>query len=445
MQTFFNKQSSASPWTAHSPGVVAIGAIGSALIAIVLLIWSCVEMNSEGFALVSFMFQIDAGTNPDQVEPQAVCYAQIISAVAMLICATLGIVAAHIDKEDTQKMLLCMYYGGGAILAVFMFAFALSCFQYESAVGPVAVRQGEEFCNASFHETLAAQLDGCGETWHTGADVGTCGVECQSRVERLKLMGGCPLLEALCHKFEYIEVGQGNCYVPSTTATGEAVLPQTWQAQFSESPGNPAGSTCQRVCDSMTRCVGYAVSDECGDAVRGLPKCRFGGPRPCRSGDGAPQDCRITSEEAPVLMPIIVLPSGSQSSEGFHDNEVATNWTAIPGDALAQTDGPSVSGSSGASDPTYTCYRKDTPLLIHETIAWSTSSAILLLFAGFIMAAASLCGCMMQYSLVTRRQGAKGAGALCSKMLCFGACAKEESNKSGRFGELTETDEDASE
>jgi len=183
-------------------------------------------------------------------------------------------------------------------------------------------------------------------------------------------------------------------------------------------------SSCRSVCDAMTRCVGYADTP-CS------PSCR----------------CRIASEEAPPATLVLTGGYGTDNRTAYLANlgvnrGVAVQWIAIPGNQLAQTDGPSVSGSSGetttysAYDPTYTCRRKDTPLLIHETIGWSTSSAILLLVAGSIMAAGSLCGCMMQYSLVTRRQGAKGAGALFSKMLCFGACAKAESDKSGRFGEL---------
>jgi len=288
-----------------------------------------------------------------------------------------------------------------------------------------------------------------------------CGGNCRSRLDLLQRMGGCRLLDRLCHRFAYSEVGEGFCLVDGTA--GALALAPAIRAGANETVSE---SCCQWACDTRVGCAGFAR-------------------------ETSNQTCLLISPQAPPRIELRELTEEEAheyeaifNPEGEDHNAEGKGEDQGNGDSEGKVDGKG-SGQAAphkkaahkivdAVDPTsceglswappvaawpiltplrisgsdkqagVMCYRKSTPLFIHGFLQISTMIGLLSFCSCAVLFVATTCGCCLQYTLVTRRKGSKGAGALVSKMMC--PCLVVRSTRNRKFGHsLIDDDEEEEE
>lgn len=272
--------------------------------------------------------------------------------------------------------MLCIYFYGTAIVAgLYIMAFCCNL-SLEGSMIPIMDRQGKEFCNATFHEVLSSQLN-CPGPNTTFA----CGEECARRRDILAEMGGCPLLNAMCSNYEYLNVGTGDC-----VATAGWVVSFEGVAMFlSPARQEVPQAECQRFCNADIQCVGFYHE--------------------------SPGVCVLATSQPPAL-----------GAFGWWHRD--TVWTQ---GSISQAHGVPWLPTADA-----TCYSKDTPGFVVTAGNTARRTAWLTLFAGVVLTMAAICGCALQYTLATRSKGKKGFGGLFAKMLC--PCGNQ-GNRTDKFDE----------
>lgn len=411
---------------------------------------------------LSRMISVDTGSH----QMEAMFVALYVACAAMLISGILGVTAVY----WASKYVMANYILLNSLLAVWMVFSYAYCTMLSELVAPVSARQGAEFCNVAMHPTYFKEL-GCNTTvddlaWDLYPR--NCEIDCQSRVQMLRKMGGCNFLRNLCYDHVYSDVGKGTCITKpiNNTTLGAVLHPNRFLSQdvgtvqdvvhISTSqtlPGKtvdqlvanqmPSGATlpagiaqgkngqagsvpvldtmqhnmphfsgntrnvlslesishcCQRVCDRQKLCTGYYYgrSDE---------GCYLITPSPIPSS--APPDCKGVRLSTSVAANVSgITPSIRRA---FPDD---------PKDVFAADSAySSVVGSD--SQQGFRCFRKE--LIPRLTRSLGRFCLELLVGIGtcvVLMLLSTICACHLQYSLITRRQGRKGALALLKKMHC---------------------------
>lgn len=375
------KMSSEPDCQAHNIGMVMCGAAFVILAGLKIIVWCAVVIHMDGFNTALRMADESIGN------PTAGITATIVAGCFTVLTGIAGCYGGRTEKAGVN----CSYFVVCAFLSVFFFCALWSTVQFEATIFPVMDRRGEEFCNASFHTTYATNLS-CPTAATPDVDSlpVVCGDYCKARIKDIREMGGCALLDKLCHKYAYIDIGLGECTMAAQNGTQS--LPERWHAV-------KAYSDCEAECNSAINCVGFS---------------HWKGP----AGD----QCTIISPKIPRT----------------------GTWIVAPGMAMAQ--GQAITGTfldPSKAGQEETCYSKDTPLIIENLrLACSLTAWLFGLAAGFILCA-SMCACSMQYTLTTRRKGKKGAGALMGKMLNLsGGSAKADNRKFDKTYKEDEEDED---
>lgn len=461
--------------------VCAVGAVLVALSGLALgLHVGALFGDRSGFDHVIKMIDVETnGTHTKEL-----MLALVIACFVTTLVGVTGLIGIIVDNHG----LVCMYFAMASALAIyFMWAMAFGS-TIDAEVLPVMERHGQEFCSASIHELYFIML-GCNSTAHPFLDKtiasGRCGVSCASRLSLLERMGGCSFLHALCRGFVYTDMGRGQCLVQDGHHFGEeasqvskARTPMRGPYLLSSGPpvraagsaskgtgdsGSPAAepdgiaglgnvvgasaiagglpmglgapqralhkgsykdagsateSCCRQTCDLQTECPGYAY-----DSLHGKCLLVAATPPPSWAVNRRSACTRYQWEQLPATDDAGVL--------------VPQNGSLMVVGAV-----PSLTLGSRAPAGTMQCYRKElkTELMrqMVRTGVWLTLGSFVAVLA---LLGASCCGCLLQYTLTTRRQGRKGAVALLVKMMC--PCCPQERRPANRVAlEKGESDSD---
>jgi len=259
--------------------------------------------------------------------------------------------------------------------------YGVSVYAYGSTlsdtVGPVAARNGREFCQAGLRSLYETKL-GCPNATNTDP----CGQECQERVETIKKMGGCEFLHTLCYNNHISEVGYGKCLVIDKRQQATAMQKDLQKPPFMVA-GPVSEACCQSACEHSRFCGGFAYETEI-------------------------QKCRIVSYKAPKWT---IATDAEVCGGAFWKPEKPDEGFGIKPQYIL------VANSDG--DKTSICWRRGSNPELTESLnsfcVWMPQLTVVMLV---ILALSSIPSMFFQYTLVTRRQGDKGAFALLSKLLC---------------------------
>jgi len=337
----------------------------------------------------------------------------VLMLIATCIMSFAGITGyTAVNKESARS--LAGYFFLTSLLALFFLWSSAYGLTLETSLAPVLQRQVGEFCNGSTHH-LYQHVLGC--NYSAGylrrkeairSVRGECGLTCLDRVAQLQRMGGCQFLEDLCENFVYTKVGTGRCLVES--AQGQHVTAPTMvsrgvphnvvylnasqnaarvvkhpqDSNVNISTGTSASQHCCKwACNMAPQCAGYAFDFE--ESV-----CYMVSPQP-------PPDSEMN--------PLSICSS-------YH-------WTRVEDKVLPGLDLAHLSVVAGDGHLGTECYRKEFHLVMMEAIAsnglWLAVGSLV---ACSTLLGATVCACLLQYTMTTQRQGRKGGVALLGKMLC---------------------------
>lgn len=371
-----------------SPRNVACGALCVIITGIALTCWSIYLLAKEGIPEVSKMVDADLreGDQTNHFSSQVLLVMLIVGQLCVVIVGVLGMCA----KELREPILLSLYFYGAFIFGLLFIALFFSTLQFESNILAVVDRQAQEFCNATFHP-IFEQVLGCSSASRRLAPkpyvvsatedralqaTAVCGEECQHRVALVREMGGCDMLHMLCHRWVYVLVGYGYCRLDGGS------LPSMVRSLDGQ---QAAQESCARACNSVVTCSGYVYSRLSGN-------------------------CSLVSPVTPA-------------------NKAGLTWTAVEPLPISSSLEQVITGSSDTVNTGVFCHKKTQPIIVGHARHAAKATAVFSLMASVILIWASMCGCFLQYTLMTKRTGKKAAGALCGKLLC--PCSRKERSKNG--------------
>jgi len=174
----------------------------------------------------------------------------IFASGVMALVGSIGLLATC----SRSRLLLCMYFAATSVLAVLFFCVWAFDGTLARMLGPVLRRQMAELCNPVVHRHYWQAL-----ACHDAADFqrplnssqSICGANCRSRVEILRRMGGCGLLERLCHHTTYRdpEKSPSSCVAPRN------------QSRLAAFRGLSL-LCCEAACDAHIGCAGFAHDEQ---------------------------------------------------------------------------------------------------------------------------------------------------------------------------------------
>jgi len=402
--------SSNEPASCHAPWVVRIGAVTAAA-------FCCIQSSylfgliglSKDYQNIICLIDVDWAITHgmDLFGLRGIRLLVVLSYLATMLAVALAGLGCVASKWQAATP-ICIYFCGSAILAVFFFCMFGQAVTFSAVLEPVIERQGQEFCNATLHWTYSAALR-CSMSVPSaalpaGMAMTKCGDECLQRVELLQRLGGCDLLDVLCHRYAYESLGTGMCVVEGAIKASNHAIKSYPGQQISE-------QCCKLACDTRVRCQGYAY-----DAVN--------------------QTCSVFSPRKPKFW---VLDQGSGHAGVGEHGCGGLLWSPNVSIPLAEAD-LDIAGADG--HPGITCKRKSMPELVSGAERAALIVGISFLVVAITLTSAAACGCALQYTVVTRK---KGAGGLLAKMMC--SCCSQRSGRPRKFGHVlfneSSSDEDS--
>lgn len=383
-----------------------VGAVVVLVVGLVLTLHFVLLTAQRSFDHLARMVDISEGGGHFKLDMAVL----VILSCVMSISGAFGYVAIH--KESPKS--LASYLLLTSALAVFylwVFGYGMTL---ETALEPVLQRHVSEFCNGSTHE-LYQHVLGCnysegflanrGKKLETAR--GICSLGCLERVEVLHRLGGCPFLEDLCENFVYTDEGIGRCLVespqgpvtaPTLVSHGvphHTILLNATQHGATEVQ-EPGGDTvavsqgavasehcCKRACSITRHCAGFSF-------------------------DYDESTCYLVSAHEPPASELNPLSLCSEYKWRASDEKL------LPGLDNEHLSVVAVDGKVGSK-----CFKKELILKMVQAISqngvWLAAGSMVALIS---LMAATTCACLLQYSMITRRQGRKNGLALLGKMLC---------------------------
>jgi len=186
-------------------------------------------------------------------------------AVAIVLAGLLAVSGCmgYVSLQDGRATILSVYTILTSTLFFLFAALLASSVGMDETLGHTISGQVEHLCDPIRHyETLV--LLGCEFSTTPVSDAeyervnATCHADCQEHVERVARWGGCELLNVMCHRFTYSDVGPGDCMVAAENGTSLA-LPSFVRSL----PGQHVSERCcWTICDEGLECTGYVYSEE---------------------------------------------------------------------------------------------------------------------------------------------------------------------------------------
>jgi len=317
----------------------------------------------------------------------------VIAVVAIgsftMIAACLGCAGAQLENHS----LICTYFMFVVVLAMWYLITLITTLNFNAISVRIVDRQATQFCNVSQFYTFKAEL-GC--TFPATREGSLCGADCQDRVNLLRSMDGCNLLNVMCHRFAWMPVGPGFCL--SASQLGGLGRPPTYTNNAALTPIADEAA-CQEVCNQHVACAGvsYGVLQK---------------------------NCYLVMKLAPTY--------GNWSKVKFSPPSSTTPEieNAYP-----------VTGSGG--EVGYACTKKDQPIIVTEADSFTRMMAWFFGVAILLSCAAMCCTCSLLYTTSTRRKGKKGACPLMHKLLCPCCLGSEKRKFSDGSFDVLDDEEDA--
>jgi len=399
------RSSSSSNWLLE---FARLGAAGVFVVGFILTAHFVVSTSESSFDHIADMIDVDSGTK----NTRSLMMSMIISCFVMLCTGVIGIAGVQLEAKGP----VCVYFVLASLLTLyFVWAFAYGII-VSTSVGPILLRQEQEFCDGATHEVYYGAL-GCNYSNDAGAPMiySPCNADCQSRTDMLVSMGGCGFLKSLCSRAEYEYVDEGACSAGGAPGTPtSAVMSSSGPAGSGlSSPGVATASCCQKACDSVLACSGFAYARSVGV-------------------------CNLFSDRAPPHM------AGSAPLEP--PSRATLKRGRCPEYAWRPMDPGSVEVLN--KEAGIMCFSKKPRKELMDKVAnidvWLIVGSLL---AVVFLSIASVTSCLLQYTLTTNRQGKKGAVMVLYKMLC--PCLQPKKRKQGfarvRLSSTNGNDSDSSE
>lgn len=373
--------SSSDPYDGLTRFLSTLGAALVFLLGLCFVLLSAGILKDASFQALNNMIETDAAW----AGQPALAYSIDKALAGMIVIGSLAMIAACVGCCGAQlehHSLICTYFLLTVVLGMSFLITFISVLNFNSILVPIADRQATQFCNVTNFYTFKAEL-GC--KFPASRPGEPCGVDCQNRVQLLKDMDGCNLLNTMCHAYDFQPVGPGLCLTTNRDAPGSLAIPATWRSDVYDWHSS---LSCRQACNDHVSCSSFAHN----------------------AGDDA---CFLVSHLRPVTR---------------------GNWTELP---LPKGTGPlsmSTLSFTHATSPIvasdgqigYVCEKKDQPLIITEARTSAWFFAVYSAIAALILCLAMCCTCGLLYTTSTRRKGKKGAGPLMYKLLCPWCIGKDK-------------------
>lgn len=337
------------------------------LIGVFFVIYCSVLLANDDFKIMNQIIRADEGWSGKHVIPYTITAAVggiLFMGIMAIIASCIGCFGAQLEYQAG----ICTFMLCSAALGMCFLLTLLSVLNFATTLVPIADRQSEQFCNVTQFYTFKDQLS-C--TFSVNRQPVPCGVDCLNRVNLIQQMGGCNLLEHMCHKYDYKPVGQGLCLVAANYTT---LRPPMWRS----TPGFSSAS-CEAACSQRVSCSAYSFN-----AAQTL--------------------CYLVE---PANLPPTPNAIGNWSAVGA--------LGIVPTITATEVVSP-VTGADGQLG--YACTKKDQPAVVNKAAAAAQTFLWLATVASVLSAMSFCCTCSLLYTLGTRRKGRKGAGAVMHKLLC---------------------------
>lgn len=334
-----------------------LGAIVIFLLGFLCVILSAFLLTSDDFHVMDNMLRADEAMTGKYILSYTVdkaAHGVIGIGIVSMTVAGLGCFGIELGIQA----LICTYFLGLTALSVCFLFTLLAVTNFSTVLVPTVQKQASDFCSVSKFYTIKEQL-GC--TFPASRPGGICNWSCESLVEQINEMGGCKLLDDICHNFDWRVVGHGLCL------TVDGKRPPTWISQDSMS-----AATCKTVCQDHVSCSAFAY-----DAVeeRCYPVTSLA---PTTTGDWKQLPTDIDIAAAPAMYSIWAV-----------DNGVSK-----------------------------VCQKKDQPSVVIKADSFASLVTYLAGCAICITSLALACTCILVCSTSTRRKGERGAAAFVQSLLC---------------------------
>eukprot|EP00933_Yihiella_yeosuensis_P050216 TRINITY_DN47986_c0_g1_i1.p1 TRINITY_DN47986_c0_g1~~TRINITY_DN47986_c0_g1_i1.p1 ORF type:complete len:480 (-),score=40.52 TRINITY_DN47986_c0_g1_i1:273-1619(-) len=369
----------------------------------------------------------------------------IIASFTMFTISCIGYVSQFTQSANG----LCTYYSLAIVLAVFFIALGTYSSSSATMFNSFVDHQAKEWCNPDLLHVYTGQLGCQNQPWtHQSSATPACGPECQVRVNELRKLGGCTLLDRLCHDFTFKEVGIGRCEAQEADAS--KVLAPTLRSQH-----QVRALCCKVECDARTSCSGYSFKTVkeiqqwhgSHNLMEGycelvMHKLESSAPKPGpQTSHRATASTAKEAEEKRAYYYSKLERKEALKARCGEDADISQwidtdhKWPATKTIHIVSSD----------STTGHRCWSKTAPRLLEEasgatTVIYFTSVAsVVALFMSAISAI------ILQYTLITRRKGKKGLCALVLQMIC--PCCGESTalRKTSSGGRNLQFDETSSE
>jgi len=420
-----------SQWDHNLPELARIGAVLLFVLGLVLCYRFLSIFDMEGFGAVVDMCNAELGFK----FAMELCISAVIIAALVGVTGCIGYVGIDSKRPKTMSVYLCL------TLILFVLATVTGFFTLyvDDHVGFLIEREVEGLCGDAIQHARMAAVLGCpviaGELNATKL-AQECDSICQAEADHLQSIGGCHLMDVLCHKFTYALVGRGRCLVKGADEVSHVL---SSGLIVSSSEQRVPEECCRLACDQALHCVGFGHSQKSGICELGSPYVTFGHLVQDGSNSSGPST-QTESLQAPahtvsLLSTSAADPHHDPGLEGEEDDDqtdpvLATERRArkremkqrrireqcmdvswiLPDQAMRlqaetlETLAVEDIVASSEIDTDFTCERKT-----KRTVVWQSimSAGSWLLIGSFVSAAILLltfvCGCTYSWRLIPRR------------------------------------------
>lgn len=232
------------------PEVARIGAVSIFLLGLIGSYKFMSVLRIEGFSVVAKM--IDMDTSFDFTEETMI----VIVCLSGLLTFTGCVGYVGINAENRRAA--CVYTALSFVLLLLTGLLFTLSFVVGATVGPAVMSEMEHYCNVSHHVIYSVQLGCPYNTRNMTPESAPCGEFCKAHLAKLNAMGGCMLLDVLCHRFTYRDEGFGDCLAGYEANGPLLTVVRTAHASRSAPTVKAEARCCRDACDSTISCLGYS-------------------------------------------------------------------------------------------------------------------------------------------------------------------------------------------